>query len=194
VFRLLPDADHPKELRVCCRNRQCRFSGDSTLPLVAVDEMLYQRLPAFVIATVDKFAALPWVGATGKLFGRVSHAQPGKGFFGPSDGSDQAGGLLPHGLEPPDLIIQDELHLISGPLGSMGGLYEAVIDELCASQVETANGLQIVRPKIVASTATVRRASQQMQALFGRSSTPTVFPAPGPDRRDSFFSCTAPIT
>jgi hypothetical protein len=194
VFRLLPDADRPTELRVCCRNRQCRFSGDSTLPLVAVDEMLYQRLPAFVIATVDKFAALPWVGATGKLFGRVTHAQPGKGFVGPSDGSDQAGGLLPQGLEPPDLIIQDELHLISGPLGSMGGLYEAVIDELCASQVHTANGAQIVRPKIVASTATVRRASQQMQALFGRSSAPAVFPAPGPDRRDSFFSYTAPIT
>ena len=194
VFRLLPDADHPKELRVCCRNRQCRFSGDSTLPLVAVDEMLYQRLPAFVIATVDKFAALPWVGATGKLFGRVSHVQPGKGFVGPSDGSDQAGVLLPQGLEPPDLIIQDELHLISGPLGSMGGLYEAVIDELCAREVETANGAQIVRPKIVASTATVRRASQQMQALFGRSSTPAVFPAPGPDRRDSFFSYTAPIS
>jgi hypothetical protein len=194
VFRLLPDADHPKELRVCCRNRQCRFSGDSTLPLVAVDEMLYQRLPAFVIATVDKFAALPWVGATGKLFGRVSDAQPGKGFSGPSDGTDQRVGQLPHGLEPPDLIIQDELHLISGPLGSMGGLYEAVIDELCASQVKTANGTQIVRPKIVASTATVRRASQQMQALFGRSSTPAVFPAPGPDRRDSFFSYTAPIS
>ncbi|WP_254938606.1 hypothetical protein [Cyanobium sp. Morenito 9A2] len=105
VFRLLPDADHPSELRVCCRNRQCRFSGDSTLPLVAVDEMLYQRLPAFVIATVDKFAALPWVGATGKLFGRVSHAQPGKGFFGPSDGANMGGQPLAGGLEPPDLII-----------------------------------------------------------------------------------------
>jgi hypothetical protein len=194
VFRLLPDADQPKELRVCCRNRACRFSGDSTLPLVAVDEMLYQRLPAFVIATVDKFAALPWVGATGKLFGRVSHAQPGKGFFGPSDGTEQAGAPLPHGLEPPDLIIQDELHLISGPLGSMGGLYEAVIDELCARQVETSAGVQTVRPKIVASTATVRRASQQMQALFGRSSPPAVFPAPGPDRRDSFFSYTASVS
>lgn len=62
----------------------------------------------------------------------------------------------------------------------MGGLYEAVIDELCASQVHTANGVKIVRPKIVASTATVRRASQQMQALFGRSGTPAVFPAPAP--------------
>ena len=193
VFRLLPDTDQPKDLRVCCRNRQCRFSGDSTLPLVAVDEMLYQRLPAFVIATVDKFAALPWVGATGKLFGRVSHAQPGKGFFGPSDGSDQAGGPLPQGLEPPDLIIQDELHLISGPLGSMGGLYESVIDELCARPVQTADGEQVMRPKIVASTATVRRASQQMRALFGRSGAPAVFPAPGPDRRDSFFSYTAPV-
>jgi hypothetical protein len=156
--------------------------------------MLYKRLPAFVIATVDKFAALPWVGATGKLFGRVSHAQPGKGFFGPSDGTDQAGAQLPHGLEPPDLIIQDELHLISGPLGSMGGLYEAVIDELCARLVETSTGVQTVRPKIVASTATVRRASQQMQALFGRCSPPAVFPAPGPDRRDSFFSYTASVS
>ena len=92
------------------------------------------------------------------------------------------------------MIIQDELHLISGPLGSMGGLYEAVIDELCARTIDTASGLQIVRPKIVASTATVRRASQQMRALFGRTSTPAVFPAPGPDRRDSFFSYTAPLS
>ncbi|MCP9808693.1 DISARM system helicase DrmA [Cyanobium sp. HWJ4-Hawea] len=191
VFRLLPDADHPTELRVCCRNRQCRFSGDNTLPLVAVDEMLYQRLPAFVIATVDKFAALPWVGPTGKLFGHVSHAQGTKGFSGPGDPpSAQAGQPLPDGLEPPDLIIQDELHLISGPLGSMGGLYEAVIDELCTREC---NG-QRIRPKVVASTATVRRATQQMRALFARKGTPAIFPAPGPDRRDSFFSKTEPLS
>jgi hypothetical protein len=190
VFKLFrngqSDQDNPDELRVCCRNRRCDFHGDSPLPLVAVDEMLYRRLPAFVIATVDKFAALPWVGATGKLFGRVTHLQPGKGFVGPSDGSDQGGLPLPEGLDPPDLIIQDELHLISGPLGSMGGLYEGVIDELSIREI---NG-SVIRPKIVASTATVRRATQQMKALFARSTPPAVFPAPGPDRRDSFFSYT----
>jgi hypothetical protein len=144
-----------------------------------------------VIATVDKFAALPWVGPTGKLFGRVSHAQGAKGFAGPGDPpSLQAGQPLPDGLEPPDLIIQDELHLISGPLGSMGGLYEAVIDELC---IRERDGLHI-RPKVVASTATVRRATQQMRALFARNGTPAIFPAPGPDRRDSFFSKTVPLS
>ena len=191
VFRLLPDADNPSELRVCCRNRQCRFSGDNTLPLVAVDEMIYQRLPAFVIATVDKFAALPWVGPTGKLFGHVSHVQTGRGFAGPGDPpSQQSGQPLEEGLDPPDLIIQDELHLISGPLGSMGGLYEAVIDELCTRE---RNG-QRIRPKVVASTATVRRATQQMRALFARKGSPAIFPAPGPDRRDSFFSKTVPLS
>ena len=93
---------------------------------------------------------------------------------------------LKGGLDAPDLIIQDELHLISGPLGSMAGLYEAVIDELCSREVDG----QTIRPKIVASTATVRRAEQQMRALFGRSSS-SIFPAPGPDRRDSFFAYTA---
>ena len=84
-------------------------------------------------------------------------------------------------------MIQDELHLISGPLGSMAGLYEAVIDELCCRKGPGPNDQ--LRPKIVASTATVRRASEQMRALFGRSHS-SIFPAPGPDRRDSFFAIT----
>ena len=127
----MPDNDNPEELRVSCRNRSCEFSGDNFLPLVAVDEMLYKRLPAFVISTVDKFAALPWIGSTGKLFGQVSFFREGKGFIGPSDPpSEHAGIPLTEGLDPPDLIIQDELHLISGPLGSISGLYESIIDEL----------------------------------------------------------------
>ena len=50
-----------------------------------------------------------------------------------------------------------------------------------------------VRPKIVASTATVRRAQDQIQALFARPLT-QVFPPPGPDRRDSFFARTVPAS
>ena len=84
-------------------------------------------------------------------------------------------------------MSQDELHLISGPLGTMTGLYEAAIDALCAREIE---GRQ-VRPKIVASTATVRQAQEQIQALFARGLT-QVFPPPGPDRRDSFFARTLP--
>ena len=92
-------------------------------------------------------------------------------------------------LPPPDLVIQDELHLISGPLGTMAGLYETAIDGLCTRSSTAA----AVRPKIVASTATVRRAQDQIQALFGRSLT-QVFPPPGPDRRDSFFARTVPAS
>jgi hypothetical protein len=197
VFQLLrqgrPDRDNPDELRVACLNRSCAFTGTTGrnyLPLVAVDDMIYRRLPAFLIATVDKFASLPWEGRTGKLFGKVSHVVDGLGFQGPADGDEASQGVrLADRLDPPDLVIQDELHLISGPLGSMAGLYEAVIDELCSRA-----GLgpkDQLRPKIVASTATVRRASEQMTALFGRS-TSSIFPAPGPDRRDSFFAITVP--
>jgi ATP-dependent helicase YprA (DUF1998 family) len=91
-------------------------------------------------------------------------------------------------LLPPDLIIQDELHLISGPLGTMVGLYESALDELCVLDEGRQTG---VRPKIVASTATVRRAETQIRALFNRSFV-DIFPPPGPDRRDSFFAETLP--
>jgi hypothetical protein len=80
-------------------------------------------------------------------------------------------------------VIQDELHLISGPLGTMAGLYEAAIEALCVREI----GGRAVQPKIIASTATVRRAQDQIQALFARSLT-QIFPPPGPDRRDSFFA------
>lgn len=131
------------------------------MPIIAVDEPIYRRLPAFMIATADKFAALPWSGETA-------------GFFRGGD---------PENPRPPDLIIQDELHLISGPLGTMAGLYETAIDLLCRRRI----GDRDVRPKIVASTATVRLAEKQIRALFGRRPV-EVFPPPGVDRRDSFFA------
>lgn len=183
-FRLEPNPDKPRNLVISCASASCAFTGDNPLPIVAVDEPLYRRLPCFVIATVDKFASLPWVGEVGALFGRVDRHDK-EGFYGPCDpgvGRPLAGPLL-----PPDLIIQDELHLISGPLGTVAGLYEAAIEALCLREA----GGETVRPKIVASTATVRRAERQIQALFGRQQT-RVFPPPGPDRRDSFFAITVP--
>jgi hypothetical protein len=184
-FRLIPNNDVPDDLRVICLNRNCEFSGASKrrLPIVAVDEPIYRRLPCFMIATVDKFAAMPWTGQVSGFFGKVDRYDHG-GFYGPC--SPMGGAPIPGGrLPPPELIIQDELHLISGPLGTIAGLYETALDQLCSTEI----GDQRVRPKIVASTATVRRAESQIRALFNRDRV-DIFPPPGPDRRDSFFAKT----
>jgi hypothetical protein len=187
-FRLLPNSDEPEDLRVSCVNRQCQFGRGLPLPIVAVDEPIYRRLPCFMIATVDKFAAVPWTGPVGAFFGRVERYDEKRGFYGPCDSPQ--GTKLPDGrLLPPELIIQDELHLISGPLGTMAGLYETALDELCVIERDGHK----VRPKIIASTATVRRAESQIRALFNRRLV-DIFPPPGPDRRDSFFAETLPST
>ncbi len=184
-FKLLPDSNEPIDLRVMCVNRACAFHGrkqPNGVPILSVDDPIYRRLPAFIIATVDKFANLPWVGETAGLFGRVERHDK-DGFYGPTKAS--TGTPLKGPLPPPDLVIQDELHLISGPLGTMVGLYEAAIDALASTSFDA----DVARPKIVASTATVRRAERQIRALFGRSAV-EVFPPPGPDRKDSFFAVT----
>ena len=182
-FRLLPSNEAPQDLRIICVNAKCPFTGDSSLPIVAVDEPIYRRLPGFLIATVDKFAALPWIGPSGKLFGNVERSDK-DGFYSaaePGRGLPLGGPLL-----PPELIIQDELHLISGPLGTIAGVYETAIGQL--AERDLGNGRRL-RPKIIASTATVKQAEAQIRALFGRPHS-MVFPPPGPDRRDSFFSQT----
>ncbi|MCY4377727.1 MAG: DISARM system helicase DrmA [Spirochaetaceae bacterium] len=185
-FALLPDADHPTELRIACANWECDFSGDTPLPIVAVDEPLYRRLPPFLVATVDKFASLPWVGESGALLGGADRHDE-HGFYGAAD--PRRGNRLTRPLPPPDLVIQDELHLISGPLGTMAGLYEAAIEALCVREIDGRR----VKPKIVASTATVRHAREQIQGLFGRPAT-HIFPPPGPSRDDSFFARTMPAS
>ena len=182
-FQLVPNADEPTDLRVTCANRRCEFSRGNPLPILSVDEPIYRRLPCFLIATVDKFAAMPWTGEVGGFFGRVDRVDA-EGFYGPCHPT--TGRPLPvDRLPPPDLIVQDELHLISGPLGTMVGLYESALDELSTIEVEGRR----IRPKIIASTATVRRAESQIRALFNRR-TVDVFPPPGPDVRDSFFART----
>lgn len=136
-----------------CPNSACEFH--EKLPINVVDQALYAEPPTFLIATVDKFARLTWESAGGVFFGQG-------------------------GYQPPSLVIQDELHLISGPLGTIAGLYEAAIGALMSM-----NG---ARPKIVASTATIRRADQQVKALFGREV--HVFPPAGLVEDNSYFSRT----
>jgi hypothetical protein len=175
-----------------CPFGERRAKGEG-LPIVVVDEEIYRRLPALLIATVDKFAQMPWKGAVQMLFGRVNGWCPRHGYRSPElpdSDSHPKKGVYPacrterirNGLRPPDLIIQDELHLISGPLGTLVGLYETAIDALCTWQL----GNVLIRPKVVASTATVRRARYQVHGLFQRRV--NIFPPPGLSAFDNFFA------
>lgn len=172
--------------------------GREGIPVVTVDDEIYRLLPSLIISTADKFAQLPWQGSLHLLFGSVSRRCTRHGYRSPdldvSGGHDErdshpASGKLPRAktvdvepLRPPDLIIQDELHLISGPLGSLTGLYETAIDALASWQVDG----RTVRPKVIASTATVRRAADQAHALFARQL--SVFPPPVLDIENNYFS------
>ena len=183
-FRCTPNDVAPQNMEIGCANSRCAFGAGVALPVLTVDEAIYRRLPAFLIATVDKFAGLPWIDKAGAFFDHVDREDQ-YGFYGaaePGTGRKLHAGAR---LQPPELIIQDELHLISGPLGTVAALYEIALDRLGSRQ----RGNQMVRPKIVASTATVRRAETQIDALFDRSRT-AIFPPPGPDRQDSFFAVT----
>lgn len=171
-----------------------RRSPDEGLPVLTVDEEIYRLTPALIIATVDKLAQLPWRAATAPVFGLVDSECPRHGWQNPEFDSfcrtrhPAAGGLpavvpVPAmRLRPPDLIIQDELHLISDALGSMVGLYETAIDRLCTRGLTG----QMVRPVLVASTATVRRARDQVGQVFARGL--AVFPPQVLDAGDTFFS------
>ncbi len=164
------------------------------IPVVTVDEEIYRLTPSLVIATVDKLALLPWKAATATLFGLVDERCDRHGWRNPDfdrfcKGSHQATRALPSvrakptlRLRPPDLIIQDEQHLISDALGSMVGLYETAVDFLCSRDEPD----RAVRPVVVASTATVRRAADQVEKVFARGL--TVFPPQVLDAGDTFFS------
>ena len=180
-----------------CDFSEAKASMDG-LPVMVVDEDIYRRPPSLLIATVDKFAQMPWKGETQNLFGQLNGLCLRHGFLSPEIEADDSGNhpakngqprvqRQPHGpLRPPDLIIQDELHLISGPLGSMVALYETAVDEMCAW---TVSGKR-VRPKVIASTATIRRAADQVQKLFLRKL--DVFPPQGTSIADSFFALQRP--
>ncbi|KQV46396.1 helicase-related protein [Massilia sp. Root335] len=151
-----------------CSDGQCAFGGehpDTWLPVEVIDERIYRRPPSLVIATADKFAMIAYRPQAGALFGR----QHGEG--------DPVQVRM-----PPGLIIQDELHLISGPLGTMCALYEGIFEALCTVEYE---GVR-VSPKLIASTATIRGADGQVKTLYDRDQT-SLFPAPGLTMGDSFF-------
>ena len=145
------------EFHFHCTHRECAF-GASPLPLPCnvVDEALYDRPPSLLVGTIDKFARLAWEERTGAFFGVGTRSRP------------------------PELIIQDELHLITGPLGSVAGLYEAGLETLLVKRGAC--------PKYVASTATIRMASEQVRRLYGRRL--AVFPPPGLSYDDTFFART----
>lgn len=134
-----------------CPSQKCDFHR--LLPIQVVDQSLYTAPPTLLIGTVDKFARLTWKAEAASFFGN--------------------GKVL-----PPSLIIQDELHLISGPLGTIAGIYEAGFDTI----IEVLGA----KPKVIAATATIRSAQQQSIRLFGRNV--NVFPPSGTDEADSFFS------
>jgi hypothetical protein len=140
-----------------CPREACVFHDE--LPVAVVDEQLYDRPPTFVLGTVDKFARLAWEPRAGQLFGA-------------------AGGAPVRNL-PPSLVIQDELHLLTGPLGTTVGLYEAAVLGLCTAPDGTG-------PKVVASTATIRRSGEQVRALYGGGV--QLFPPAGLDARHSYFA------
>ncbi|MCU8245360.1 DISARM system helicase DrmA [Vibrio vulnificus] len=187
------------------KKARCEFSkGKSAksahpgIPALVVDEEMYHRPPSMMIATVDKFAMMAWRGEIRNLFGKASLECERHGLIW-SD-SNSCNGNHPKSkagptvkvkaiseIRPPDLIIQDEFHLISGPLGTMVGLYETAVDELCSWTLDG----KTIRPKVIASTATVRKAKQQVSGVFNRQV--AVFPPHGLDIEDNFFSVQRPI-
>lgn len=176
---LSPDDYHITEItqKISCHYPHCEFYGDLGLPVYTVDEEIYKKVPTIIIGTVDKVAQLPWKNNMYELFGQKNFYHPEKGFIY-EDKESKRGWERIDRLKPPELIIQDELHLISGPLGSLTGLYEVAVDLLCQQ-----NG---IGPKIIASTATIRGADEQVKALYGREV--TQFPLAVQKSNDNFVS------
>ena len=135
-----------------CTDAMCPFHDE--LPVAVVDEAIYEDPPTIVLATVDKFARLQFRREAGRLLG------------------------LGTPFRQPSLIIQDELHLLSGPLGTTVAVFDAVIQVLLARAGSV--------PKIIASTATIRASDGQVAGLYGRKV--SLYPPAGLDDDHTFFS------
>jgi hypothetical protein len=197
--------DELRRVFVFCGDQlgKCEFSrakSSEGLPLLTVDEEIYRFPPSFLLATVDKLARLSRQGEAASLFGYVREKCERHGYrhsdanklvcsgaavhnAKPEQNLPASSTVLVGRLRPPDLIIQDELHLISGALGTAVGLFESVVDVLCSWTTQDGKN---VKPLIVASTATVRNAGEQVRRLYGRGI--EVFPPQVIDVRDTYFS------
>ena len=172
-------------------------SNKIKIPVYLVDEEIYAKCPTIILSTVDKFARLPWDVNTNALFGRVDRICSRDGYV--AIGADHARHNRTEELPtstlrsikpflPPELIIQDELHLITGPLGTVYGAYETVIEDLCSYTI----GEKKIKPKYVVSTATIKNAAEQTKCLYGRKVT-AQFPPNGFEIGDSFYIREVPV-
>lgn len=152
-----------RQLHLHCPDINCEFH--EKIPIYFVDEQLYKKPPTFLIGTIDKFVQLTWIPEARSLFG-----------------IDNQGNRK---FSPPNIIIQDEFHLISGPLGTLTGMYEVLIDELTTDRRNNRK----ISAKIVAATATIKDYKEQVKAIFGKTENQSqLFPPSGYDINDNFFS------
>lgn len=188
----IPDGNRLAEVcQVFVRCKSPYVADRIPVPAWTVDDQVYHRCPSLVIATVDKFARPAFEPRATALLGNVEFHHCVWGYYrrrqhrhgqgehpNPYGSAHSRNSVSIQPLDPPDLILQDELHLIEGPLGSLAGVYEMAVDYLCAERT----GVQV---KYIASTATVRNASDQVKAVFLRDL--AVFPPPGLSIDDRFF-------
>lgn len=192
-----------ESVEIHCANDNCYFSYKSgrTLPVYLVDDEIYAKCPTVIISTVDKFARLPWSEKVGLLFGKTDRYCTRHGHLAVGDTShpkrhnaDKEEKLPAATVEecrpfyPPELIIQDELHLITGPLGTIYGGYETVVEDMCRIERDGRK----IRPKYVVSTATIKNAGEQIRCLYARENYEH-FPPSGIDIRDSYFIKEVPL-
>ena len=184
----------PVRMRVKCANKNCYFGNkdkeERFLPVVMTDDDIVSTLPSLLIGTVDKLARLTWEPRFAAIFGRVRRYCQKHGFFSANTSSGELCkcdkkiyGDIRIPIPPPELIIQDELHLISGALGTLVGLYESVIEDLCLHKG--------IKPKIIASTATIKNSEDQIKWLFARTRS-KIFPPQAFDFGDTYFSKIVP--
>lgn len=169
------------KLHLKCSNKKCSFyfsrrnrnrNDLGPIPVNLCDETIYQHPPSLLFGTVDKFAQLAHkVSNSDKARNNDSRRLFGRGNWENGKPTD--------GYFPPDIIIQDELHLLNGPLGSSVALFESAVDQLCTR-------IDGTRPKVISSTATTRNTGLQIAALFDRKV--NLFPKQGVECDDSFFS------
>lgn len=191
-FCIDPDT---KSVSIYCADRDCIFfkykQNAFPIPVYLVDEEIYAKCPTIILSTVDKFARLPWDPNTNALFGRVDRLCSRDGYVAIGQEHKRHNKTSRHPTStitpikpfaPPELIIQDELHLITGPLGTIYGAYETIIEDLCTYR----DGETLIKPKYVVSTATIKNASEQTKCLYGRNKTQQ-FPPNGFAIGDSFF-------